>query len=76
MVSYLRKFITHEAAKQCTKNMQGEDLMKTKTARQAIGTMYNFLQFYLRIITVNAVKLALRQPYRYVTDVYSLLNNY
>jgi hypothetical protein len=34
--------MTHEAAKRCVKNPQGEELMETKAARQVMGTPRNF----------------------------------
>jgi hypothetical protein len=60
VVCYPRKLITHEAAKQCAKNPQSDELIETKAAHQVMGTLRNFWEIHAHKTEVNAVGLALK----------------
>ncbi len=76
VICYPRKLMTHEAAKRCAKNPQGEELMETKAARLVMGTERNFWEFYTRKTASNAIRLALKQESRCVPDIRGLLDNH
>jgi hypothetical protein len=68
--------MTHEAAKQCAKNPQGEELMETKVARLVMGTERNFWEFHTRKKAANAIQLALKQESENLPNIRGLCDNH